>query len=89
MKGAFTMDYIRHDDLIDLSHDIPLIAKYNTIDYLHRADNAFQAWLKNQDIKQLSMPADRFQFYCALGAVYQIGRIQGIREERQRRKKTV
>lgn len=83
------MDCNRHKDLIDLARDIPLIAKYNTVDYLYRADNAFQAWLTNRGARESDVLCDLWERVSALGAVYQIGRIQGIREERQRRKESV
>lgn len=61
--------------------EISVLRKYITLDELQKAAEVVRAL-------QLRPSGDpTSDYYCMLSAIYAVGRIQGIREERARRKK--
>lgn len=66
-------ELITPEDAITLCH-------FNTLDDLSRAHDLGEAW------KTLYSDDPKFDTVCKLAMIYTAGRIQGIREERAKRK---
>lgn len=69
-------------ELITPQEAAALSDKFGTTDDIYRADDIYKEFMKLKD----SESDNRWKFLCAIAAIYTAGRIQGIREERSRRK---
>ena len=66
---------------IDLERFLLLYRRHATIECMQRAEEIETAWRREDHT------GDRlFAYYGMLGAIYEAGRIQGIRDERARRR---
>lgn len=69
------------DELITAKEVVQICKKYGTFDEMVRARAIFKEYERTVP----KVPKDpSWWFYCMLASVYNGGRIQGIREERQR-----
>jgi len=69
-------------ELITPQEAAALSDKFGTTDDIYRADDIYNEFMKMKD----SESDNRWKFLRAIAAIYTAGRIQGIREERSRRK---
>lgn len=69
-------------ELITPHEAAELSDKYGTTDDIYRADDIYKAFIELKG----SESDNRWKFLYAIAAIYTAGRIQGIREERSRRK---
>lgn len=72
--------------LVDIKEDTRVSREYGTIDTVDLALAIYNEALKPRDGAPES--DDIFARCCALGAIFNVGRMQGIREERARRRQT-
>lgn len=59
-----------------------LARKFSTLDDLFTAEEIYTAAMKGRESSRVT----KWEIMCSLAAVYIAGRVQGIREERSRRK---
>ena len=71
-----------HENLIDLAEFVKL-TNYLTLASLHRADDILQACISSRAFDEYRDPV-KSRMIC--GAIYEAGRIQGIREQRAKKK---
>lgn len=69
-------------ELITPQEAAALSNKFGAADDIYRADDIYNEFMKLKS----SESDNRWKFLCAIAAIYTAGRIQGIREERSRRK---
>lgn len=68
--------------LITTEEAVTLCAKFATLDDIYTAEDIYLAYIdKVKDTRD-----ERYAEMCVLAAVYSAGRIQGIREERAKRR---
>lgn len=68
------------EKMITAEEAAELAKNYSTLDDLFTADEIYKAAMKGRSRDT------KWEIMCSLAAVYIAGRVQGIREERQRRK---
>lgn len=68
--------------LITTEEAVTLCAKFATLDDIYTAEDIYLAYID----KVKGTCGERYAEMCALSAVYLTGRIQGIREERAKRR---
>lgn len=73
--------------LVDIKEDTRIARDYGTIDIITLALNIYNEALKPRIGKPYVQDYE-WQRACALAAVFYVGRMQGIREERARRRQT-
>lgn len=81
--------YNQPEMLIDEARIAALAVDHVSVKDLRVANNAFKAALevlKNEGEETMYFAASRYAFTQALAAVFDAGRVQGIREERAKKK---
>ena len=69
-------------ELITPQEAAALSAEFGTTDDIFRAEEIYNEFLKLKG----AVNDTRWKFMCAIGAIYTAGRIQGIREERRKKR---
>ena len=69
-------------ELITPQEAAALSDKFGTTDDIYRADDIYKEFMKLKG----SESDNRLKILCAIAAIYTAGRIQGIREERRKKR---
>lgn len=72
--------------MVDPKNFVALYQRIATCESMYRAEEVANEW----KVQIRSVPVDdpRFDYMSMLGAIYEAGRVQGIREERRRKKRS-
>ena len=69
-------------ELITPQEAAALSDKFGTNDDIYRADDIYKEFMKLKSSESDNL----WKFLCAIGTIYTAGRIQGIREERRKKR---